>query len=80
MDGEWWIGLVSAWSSNGTMDKKVIGSTDTRTTNHFHYACHDHGSGFAAAAAFATNTPLFGTTDAFGAVAVVKGFWGASAC
>jgi hypothetical protein len=42
-------------------------------TNHFYYACRDHGSGFAAAAVFGANTPLFGTTDAFGAAEVVTG-------
>jgi hypothetical protein len=49
-------------------------------TNHFHYACRDHASGFAAAAVFGANTPLFGTTDAFGAAEVVTGILGASAC
>jgi len=34
--------------------------------NYFYYACRDHGSGFAAAAAFGANTPLFGTIDATG--------------
>jgi len=53
---------------------------DTIATNHFHYACRDHASGFAAAAVFGANTPLFGAIDAFDAVAVVTGFWGASAC
>ena len=48
--------------------------------NHFHYACRDHASGFAAAAVFGANTPFFGAIDAFDAVAVVTGFWGASAC
>ncbi len=47
---------------------------------YFHYACRDHASGFAAAAVFGANTPLFGTTDAFGAAEVVTGIWGASAC
>ena len=49
-------------------------------TNHFYYACRDHASGFAAAAIFGANTPLFGAVDAFGAVAVVTVFWGASDC
>ena len=49
-------------------------------TNHFYYACRDHASGFAAAAGFGANTPLFGTTDAFGAAEVVTGIWGASDC
>lgn len=40
-------------------------------TNHFHYACRDHASGFAVAAVFGANTPLFGAIDAFDAVAVV---------
>jgi hypothetical protein len=48
--------------------------------NHFHYACRDHGSGLAAAAVFGTNTPLFGTIDAFGGAEVVTGIRGASAC
>jgi hypothetical protein len=55
------------------MDKKVIGSTDTRTTYHFHYACHDHGSGFVATTLFWANTPLFGAIEA---AEVVTGFWG----
>jgi hypothetical protein len=54
--------------------------TDTTATNHFHYACRDHASGFAAAAIFGANTPLFGAIDAFDAVAVVTGILGASAC
>lgn len=49
-------------------------------TDHFHYACRDQGSGFAAAAVFGANTPLFGATDAFDTAEVAKGFWGASAC
>ena len=49
-------------------------------TNHFDYACRDHGSGLAAAAVFGTNTPLFGTIDAFGGAEVVTGIRGASAC
>ena len=49
-------------------------------TNHFHFACRDQGSVFAAAAVFGANTPLFGAVDAFGAVAVVTGIWGASDC
>ena len=32
----------------------------------FYYACRGHGSGFAAAAVFGANTPLFGAIDAFG--------------
>ena len=48
--------------------------------NHFHYACRDHDSGFAAAAVFGANTPLFGAIDAFAVVAVVTGLLGASAC
>jgi hypothetical protein len=47
---------------------------------YFHYACRDQGSGFAAAAIFGANTPLFGAIYAFDAVAVVTGFWGTSAC
>ena len=47
--------------------------------NHFYYACRDHASGFAAAAIFGANTPLFGTTDAFGTAEVVTGIRGASA-
>jgi hypothetical protein len=50
------------------------GSNRTAATNHFHYACRDHASGFAAAAVFGANTPLFGAIDAFDAVAVVTGF------
>jgi hypothetical protein len=46
----------------------------------FYYACRGHGSGFAAAAIFGANTPLFGTTDAFGAAEVATGIRGASAC
>ena len=46
-------------------------------TNHFRYTCRDHASGFAAAAVFGANTPLFGAIDA---AEVVTGFWGASAC
>ena len=46
----------------------------------FYYACRVHASGFAAAAVFGANTPLFGAVDGFGAVAVVTGIWGASAC
>ena len=46
----------------------------------FYYACRDHASGFAAAAVFGANTPLFGATDAFGAAEVVTGIRGASAC
>ena len=53
---------------------------DTTATNHSHYACRDQGSGFAAAAVFGANTPLFGATDAIDAAEVVTGFWGASAC
>ena len=49
-------------------------------TDHFHYACRDHGSGFAAAAVFGANTPLFGAIDAFVAAEVVTGIRGASAC
>ena len=49
-------------------------------TNHFYYACRDHASGFAAAAIFGANTPLFGAIDAFAVVAVVTGIRGASAC
>ena len=48
--------------------------------NHFHYVCRDHASGFAAAAVFGANTPLFGTIDAIAVVAVVTGIRGASAC
>ncbi len=51
--------------------------TDTTATNHFHYACRDHDSGFAAAEVFGANTPVFGAIDA---AEVVTGFWGASAC
>ena len=46
----------------------------------FYYACRDHDSGFAAAAVFGANTPLFGAIDTFGAAEVVTGFWGTSAC
>ena len=49
-------------------------------TNHFYYACRDHESGFAAAAVFGANTPLFGAIDAFVAAEVVTGIRGASAC
>jgi len=49
-------------------------------TNHFYYACRDHESGFAAAAVFGANTPVFGAIDAFGAAEVVTGIRGASAC
>ena len=45
-----------------------------------YYACRDHASGFATAAIFGANTPLFGAIDAFDAVAVVTGLLGASAC
>ena len=45
--------------------------------NHFHYACRDHPSGFAAAAVFGANIPVFGAIDA---AEVVNGIWGASAC
>ena len=38
-----------------------------------YYACRDHASGFATAAIFGANTPLFGAIDAFDAVAVVTG-------
>ena len=55
-------------------------STLTVALNHFHYACRDHASGFAAAAVFGANTPLFGAIDAFAVVAVVTGLLGASAC
>jgi hypothetical protein len=40
----------------------------------FYYACRDHDSGFAAAAVFGANTPLFGATDAFDVAEVVTGF------
>jgi hypothetical protein len=58
----------------------MSGSTLTVALNHFHYACHDHASGFAAAAVFGANTPLFGAIDAFGTAEVVTGIRGASAC
>jgi hypothetical protein len=48
-------------------------------TNHFDYAWRDHASGFAAAAVFGANTPLFGSIDAFGVAEVVTGIRGASA-
>jgi len=51
-----------------------------KVTNHFYYACRDHASGFAAAAVFGADTPLFGAIDAFGAAEVVTGIRGASAC
>ena len=47
---------------------------------YFHYACRDHALGFAVAAVIGANTPLFGTIDAFDAMAVVTGFWVVSAC
>ena len=62
-----------AASGDGSVDQKSV-RPDTTATNHFHYACRDHDSGFAAAEVFWANTPLFGTIDAFGAVAVVTGF------
>ena len=55
-------------------------STLTVALNHFHYACRDHASGFAAAAVFEANTPVFGAIDALDVVAVVTGIRGASAC
>ena len=45
----------------------MSGSTLTVALNHFHYACHDHASGFFTTAVFGADTPLFGTIDAFGA-------------
>jgi hypothetical protein len=62
--------------SNGSVEIVSV-QPDTIATNHFHYACRDHASGFAAAAVFAANTPLFGAIEA---AEVVTGFWGASAC
>lgn len=56
------------------------GSTGTTANNHFHYACRDLASGFAAAAVFGANTPLFDAVDAFDTVVVATGFWGPSAC
>ena len=50
-----------------------------KVTNHFYYACRDHASGFAAAAVFGADTPLFGAIDAIGAAEVVTGIRGASA-
>ena len=47
---------------------------------YFHYACREHVSGFAAAAGFGANTPLFGAVDGFGDAAVVTGIMCASAC
>ena len=49
-------------------------------TNHFYYACRDHGSGLAAAAVFGANTPFFDAISAFGSAEVVTGIRGASAC
>lgn len=74
-----WLTRVEAASSDGSVDL-MSGSTDTTATNHFHYACRGHASGFAATAVFGSNTPLFGAIDAFDAVAVVTGLLGASAC
>jgi hypothetical protein len=60
--------------------KTYVSSALQLETEHFHYACRDHASGFAATAVFGANTPLFRSIDAFGAVAVVTGIRGASAC
>ena len=46
-------------------------------SDYYHYACRNHASGFAVAAVFGANTPLFGAIEA---AEVVTGFWGASAC
>ena len=60
------------------MDHVLIANKSRKM--YFHYACREHASGFAAAAGFGANTPLFGAVDGFGDAAVVTGIMCASAC